>query len=474
MLVHFFSSEGWQSWGLGGQPLIPERMPVLIDDDFLFEDEHGPRATRAVNSWLRTLPTSGAPSPNSWRAYALAARDWLTHLRRHGLGVFASRQELVAALGTYADRRLSGPLDERLKSSSWELQVTALSQFYDWAVAEGLAQAVPFTQAVGVRMVDGRLVEVGRNLAKLRRPKPHTKVQYLEADFAELFCHGLAGLGPDGLEDPTFRGRFPGRNAAMGRLVLGSGMRSREFTHLLVHEVPPLPAEPTEVPIPWAVPELGAKGRKFRTTWIDYASLAAVHAYVDLERELSLGPWMPRNPLVVEEADFRGGRVNGRRMSWSSLAPEERLRLVGPEGGSLLLALSYGGRPFVDWGTLFRRTARRIRECFEPRFPEVGPHRCRHSFAMATLEKLVEGHYRQAAQLATATGDEAGLAFYLLKSDPLLILRDLLGHSSVTTTEIYLKRLDVHRIYRAAWERTRGEVDPAALAEADTEFAEAV
>ncbi|MFJ3840609.1 hypothetical protein ACIPY6_34585 [Streptomyces sp. NPDC090054] len=67
MLVHFFSSEGWQAWGLDGEPLIPERMPVLFDDDFLFEDEGGPRATRAVNAWLRTLPSSGAPSPNSWR-----------------------------------------------------------------------------------------------------------------------------------------------------------------------------------------------------------------------------------------------------------------------------------------------------------------------------------------------------------------------------------------------------------------------
>jgi hypothetical protein len=45
-LVHFFSAEGWQSWGLDGEPLIPERMPVLFDDDFLFEDEGGPRATR--------------------------------------------------------------------------------------------------------------------------------------------------------------------------------------------------------------------------------------------------------------------------------------------------------------------------------------------------------------------------------------------------------------------------------------------
>jgi hypothetical protein len=42
----------------------------------------------------------------------------------------------------------------------------------------------------------------------------------------------------------------------------------------------------------------------------------------------------------------------------------------------------------------------------------------------------------------------------------------------VVTTEIYLKRLDVHRIYRTAWERTRAVIDAAALAEADAEFAE--
>ncbi|MFJ1551129.1 hypothetical protein [Streptomyces sp. NPDC088246] len=73
--------------------------------------------------------------------------------------------------------------------------------------------------------------------------------------------------------------------------------------------------------------------------------------------------------------------------------------------------------------------AGRIRERFEPRFPDVAPHRCRHTFAMATLEKLVEGHYRQATQLAAATGDASGLALYLLKADPLLTLRDLLGHA---------------------------------------------
>ena len=43
---------------------------------------------------------------------------------------------------------------------------------------------------------------------------------------------------------------------------------------------------------------------------------------------------------------------------------------------------------------------------------------------------------------------DAALAFYLSKADPLLVLRDLLGHSSVLTTEKYLRRLDTTRIYR--------------------------
>ncbi|MFI8191985.1 hypothetical protein ACIF8T_24890 [Streptomyces sp. NPDC085946] len=374
MLVHFFSAEGWQSCGLDGEPLIPERMPVLFDDDFLFEDEGGPRATRAVNAWLRTLPSSGAPSPTSWRAYALAARDWLMHLRRHRVSVFGTRQELVAALGTYPDRRLSGPLDERLEFSSWELQVTALSRFYDWAEGEGLAAARRADRGadpVGGPGAGGQGAEVPHDVDRLR------------------LAGGGARLHRPGQGDVA-------RVVAAGEAAGGGG------------------------------------------------------------------------------GGLHGGRVNGWRTRWAALRPEERLRLVGPEGGSLLLALSYDGRPFVDWGTPFRRTARRIRERFEPRFPDVAPHRCRHTFAMATLEKLAEGHYRQAAQLAAATGDASGLALYLLKADPLLILRDPLGHSSVVTTEVYLKRLDVHRIYRAAWERTRAVIDAAAFAEADAEFAEEV
>ena len=126
----------------------------------------------------------------------------------------------------------------------------------------------------------------------------------------------------------------------------------------------------------------------------------------------------------------------------------------------------------MDWATVFRRTANRIRTRFEPRFPYVHPHRLRHSFAAATLEQLVAGYYQQAAALVADTGDNPAMALYLTKADPLMVVRDLLGHSSVTTTEMYLRRLDTARVFRDAYERAgqRIGIDPAVLAEVDAEF----
>jgi integrase len=132
-----------------------------------------------------------------------------------------------------------------------------------------------------------------------------------------------------------------------------------------------------------------------------------------------------------------------------------------------------GGGPFTAWASVFERTSDRIRECYEPRFPHVNPHRTRHTFAMRTLEYLVSGYYRQVAALAAATGDgstaDAALALYLSKADPLLVLRDLLGHSSVLTTESYLRRLDTTRIYASAYEACQAGPDAGTADRTDAE-----
>jgi hypothetical protein len=54
------------------------------------------------------------------------------------------------------------------------------------------------------------------------------------------------------------------------------------------------------------------------------------------------------------------------------------------------------------------------------------------------------------------------------------VLRDLLGHSSVATTQVYLSRLDVTRVFRDAYEQAGPAASlPAAVrTEVDGEFDE--
>jgi len=485
MELTFFSSEGCEAWDVEARPAIPERMPVLVDDDLCFDDDSGgPRPSVAVNRWLRELPFSGAPSPGTWAVYARVLRDWMVFCAGHGTDVFAGREDLKAVLSAYAVHRAGGPGQARFAATTWNRHVSILSCFYQWAVAEGHASGVPFSYAQAqVRYGDVRR-DAQVNLARRRVPKRHVTIRYLEADFADLFIAALEGLGPDGMPDTGYRGRELARNSAVGKLTLASGLRRQEFTYLLVYEIPPLPPSPGRLPVPFPVPASVTKGRKYRTTWADYASLEAVHQYAGLDRAAAAGgsPWRPPpqwgEPLMVSEADADGGRVNGRRVRWDKLGPEQRRRLVAPGGGSCLLAVRSDGGPFTAWESVFTRASDRIRRRFEPRFPHVHPHRLRHTFALATLERLVSGYYAQAAGLVTATGSghgpDAALALYLANADPMMVLRDLLGHSSVVTTEAYLRRLDMTRIYADAYEqagRDAGLIHAAAQREADEEFA---
>jgi integrase len=438
MQLTFFSCRGWESWDVSAKPAMPEGMPVLVDDDLVFESEGVSRATVAVNRWLRELPSSGAPAAGTWAVYARVLRDWMVFCAGHGVEVFAGRERLTSVLGAYAGFRADGPLAARFAAATWNQHVSVLSCFYRWAAVEGLAVAVPFSYTQARVSYDGVAREVGVNLARRRTAKPHATIKYLEADFARLFVWALSGLGPGGESDSGYRGRELARNSAIAQLALSSGLRLREFSYLLVYEVPALMSRTAGLPVPLAVPAGVAKGGKNRTTWIERPVLEAVHRYIGLERAASVlgSSWRPPprwgEPLMVTEADPLGGRINGRRVRWDGLRPGQRRRLVAPGGGSPVLAVRADGGPFTAWDSVFTRASDRIRERFEPRFPQVNPHRLRHSFAIVTLERLVGGYYEQAAALVAATdagsGPDAALSLYLAKADPMTgqgLTRDL-------------------------------------------------
>jgi hypothetical protein len=171
-------------------------------------------------------------------------------LAGHGVGLFDSRERLKAGLSRYAEYRAAGPATARFAATTWGQQMSILSLFYRWAMAEGYAAAEPFTYRAARALFAGTGREVRVNLAVRRTPKPHVTIKYLEPDFTELFRSGLRGLAPDGSQDTGFHGRELTRAAAVGDLALATGLRLQEFTHLLRWEIPALPPEPTGLRVP--------------------------------------------------------------------------------------------------------------------------------------------------------------------------------------------------------------------------------
>ena len=388
----FFSSVGWESWDVEARQAIPERMPVLVDDDLRFDDDSpGPRPSVAVNRWLRELPSSGAPSPGTWAVYARVLRNWMVFCAEHGTDVFAGREDLKAVLGAYAAYRAEGPERARFAAATWNRHVSILSCFYQWAVAEGHAAGVPFSYAQAqVRYGDVRR-DAQVNLARRRVPKRHVTIRYLEADFAGLFIAALGGLGPDGMPDTGYRGRELARNAAVGKLALASGLRRQEFSYLLVYEVPPLPLAGAAA---GAVPGAGRRDQGPQVPHdVGRPCLAGGGAPV---RGAGPGRRGRRVAVAAAAAVGRaadGGRAGRRRRArqrprvrWDMLGPGQRRRLVAPGGGSCLLAVRSDGGPFTAWESVFTRASDRIRRRFEPRFPHVHPHRLRHTFALAVAK----------------------------------------------------------------------------------------
>ncbi len=124
-----------------------------------------------------------------------------------------------------------------------------------------------------------------------------------------------------------------------------------------------------------------------------------------------------------------------------------------------MVAVRADGGPLGDWEHTFAAASRRCGR-IDARFPAVTPHMLRHSFAVHTLRYLVRTHLADTAKLMRVSGGDPAWVLALRSSDPLLVLRDLLGHASVSTTEDYLRVVDTSRLFTDA-ELDEGDLDEA-------------
>jgi site-specific recombinase XerD len=454
--VFFIDAEALGRWDRVGSVAVAERwladlglpqgMPFVLGDDG--------SPDRVANRWLASLPTHGCRSRATWKAYALNWAEWARFLQARGVAPLDATADEVAAF--YSAQRLDRG-GASVGRATWNRKVAALENFYRWAIDRGLTTSSPFAYREGwARGSDGVVRSVRRNLAKERAGRPHATLRWLESDRLALFLSvGLGGLLPDGSEDPVFTGRNAARNRAFGELLVASGLRDQEASFLLVHELPAA-AGPRDRLVALNVPAAIAKGGVPRRTIVSTAALRMIESYVRLERPAENGTWSPSGALRVDDATADGGRVEGRLVRWATIDVHARARLV-KDGAALAWPLTAAGGPMVDWSDVFDPATDRCRR-FDPGFPRVTPHTLRHTFAVHTLRRLVSQTVRRVREHEADPALDV-LAGYWRVHDPLLALRDLLGHASVTTTQVYLHAIDPTRLLASVDEEFEAGID---------------
>jgi integrase len=252
------------------------------------------------------------------------------------------------------------------------------------------------------------------------------------------------GLRGDG-SPPQGAPGYPERDYVYGLLLATTGLRREECGLLLDVEVP---APQTMGPESIHVFDRLGKKNVVRSIYITPQVAHAVDLYRHTERATVVAT-AQRNLrakvrdgdlLVVDDLVERRGRQyvaeGSKRTPLVRFTNEQRAKAVrilddGTIDPLTLLVSRRGVAPGIErWNRLFADGRVRVRQAAHrdqpPRHVHVTPHTMRHSYAVRMLAALMkEGRER--------AGDP-----YFLLANPVLTVKQLLGHASVQTTMHYL------------------------------------
>ncbi|MFE1830172.1 tyrosine-type recombinase/integrase [Streptomyces yangpuensis] len=411
--------------------------PYLISPDGRYDVE--------LNKYF-TTELSASPE-NTQRAHASDLKLWLNFLwcSRGGKDWRHATPEDRAA---YKQWRTADPRGPHVDWPTWDREVATVNAFYKWAVhpKQQYAAENPILQREPrIRPSLGRHGSA-TTPAESSHTGPRNEVVWLPPEIYRAWRDvGLRGYTPQGLPDPSFRGRLATRNATYSDLMISTGLRLCEQTSLSVFELPH--QVPGQANVRTWLPRSIAKYGSARWVYVPASSLKAVWDYVDEERpeavEDARGAGVYeriRNPLIIVDRTDPRVEIDGQRITVDKLGHADRRRLLidtpdGLEPAALWLN-EYGlpsGRSC--WQEAFKAANRR---CAQHRLGlRAHPHALRHSFAVITLEQLWRGHVQDMAAMNPGQRQTHQMVF----GDPLNWVRLRLGHRSVVTTLRYLHTL---------------------------------
>ncbi|WP_170159836.1 tyrosine-type recombinase/integrase [Frondihabitans australicus] len=420
--------------------MLEEGSPFILSPDGGFDVDVNRYLSRAVML---------SRSINTRKAYADDLARFLTFL---GLGRPGSREPIDWREATVEDRRRfnfwrnRSPEGPHVSARTWNREVTAVFQFYEWAVNEDLVTESPFETKKTWRShrAGGGWVRVP---TETRADDDASFATWLTAsEYRQWRDIGIRGFTARGLPDTAFRGPQAGRNVAFVDLMVSSGMRLTEQAVLLKSDVPSRSGGNSHERL--RLSARTTKGSKRRHVYVPHSVLGEIEAYCEFERA-----------QVVEDAQMRGdyGSLedwflqssptvatvvgpSGEKRKLATLTARERMRvLVRTEAGlePAALWLSERGLPLrpPSWQTIFRGANERNVKAGTG--ITCHPHALRHTYAMATLEKLQRGQNDVLADKS----ERQRMHYAQVFGDPINWLRLRLGHRSVTTTHLYLRLL---------------------------------
>lgn len=396
------------------------------------------------------------------KSYAGDLRMWIEYLDSRGKDWSQATADDVTVYWLWRTR--ADLNEDAVGGSKANRELAAISLLYRWAahpsrgyVAYDPIERETLTLPEG-RNVDARSVR-SKNVVRER-------VRWLTPRTVRLWREiGIEGYTIDRLRDDGFKGRTVSRNKAMVELLYGSGLRITEASSLLLPELPP--SEPhgsfAEAQLSAAI----AKGGFGRTWYLLNESSALTASYIATSRRAAIEGARRRGvyeslPIIeVSDVEITPHQVRykfgGKWHDHHNVGIETRKRLFidngnGPE--PLWLWLNEAGTPIVkdSWTDVFDAANHRVAQIFKAArnsgrldrnagAPRLSPHSLRHSFALYMLIAL---HWsidqRRGTHHVTDYNEERYREAWEM-------VRDLLGHASVVTTQnCYLAPLNGIRL----------------------------